>query len=968
MRIRIEDFLSVNANGSRAARPIERRPSLAGLCGALVLWAVLSPLRAATDTNSWPMLAHDPERSGGTPAAIRPPFERKWYRLFASEGLMSGIQPIVAEGKVFLGTLRGTFYALDAETGKDLWHSTCGGAILHTAAWEDGRVFFGCADGSVYCLDGTTGKLVWEVQTGAALWNAPVIAQGLLVIGGRDQEVYAIETQTGHVRWTGSTAGAVLGSPAIDQKRGRAYVASEDMHVYSFDLSNGRQNWRSPKLPGVSFRGYHPVIAPDGSVLVTAAPGLSVDTFQALLLEMVKAIFGDFASWRHSNEANAILREENFALMQKPETYPAQMKFLRQRLTEDPSYQTFFVLHPDTGQIKCVPPIVYSESMNGPGAPAVVSPDGKVIVKYQALLRSRYEHYSPLLNVGELDTTSGDIRPLMDQSRTYGWYDSLLLVHDEQSQLTVSGQVLINTHQDNVNGLDTQTLEGFTEPFCRNIHEPKPGEALAIWTRLLRDEPLPPGKEWLARGTAVYGGGSVLDTAVTVAGDSFYYLPTHELSAGAAVIAYRMEAGGTAGQERPQLPLEIRPEERGRIAELPWDWDTMESRRLTHVLDALPEKIPGTRQQPLQEAAVKRVAAISDADLDRVIWEARARPGGESPSVYSAGLREDIAKATTELIGREWQPLTFPSGKFPEESYRFFTEPTETLLTLAWAYPHLEAALQGSVREYVRRLSVTGGVLEGRVGRRTRAPDVGEGRSWYEPAPEKRVKFQESILRQDVARLYPFWAWAQASGDWSKLEREWTNLVGLVNQRPNPMEEDCRNAHLAGLIAYCRIADHLRDGKARDAGVSATRKALRERLEFELAHTQGGLIWQVPKMRSAFSRWHFLTPEVGRLLGQFSKSIHADLMARYVDYHRPTWWLAWNVETLMRNESPYELPTSSADVFAARSLILQEPPAKLALFIDRPWCRADEYYIQKLVLTVDAARPPHWVDTRRPAE
>jgi hypothetical protein len=38
------------------------------------------------------MLAHDAARSGSTTAEVRPPFERKWYRLFPDEGLMTGTQ------------------------------------------------------------------------------------------------------------------------------------------------------------------------------------------------------------------------------------------------------------------------------------------------------------------------------------------------------------------------------------------------------------------------------------------------------------------------------------------------------------------------------------------------------------------------------------------------------------------------------------------------------------------------------------------------------------------------------------------------------------------------------------------------------------------------------------------------------------------------------------------------------------
>ena len=924
---------------------------------------VLATVVVESSASDWPMLARDAQRSGATATEVSPPFERKWHKLFPNEGMMTGVQPVVADGKVFIGTLRGFVHAVNAETGGKLWSFQCRGAVLHTVAAAGGKVFCGSADGAISAINASDGKLAWEVQTGAAVWNAPVTYDGLVIVGSRDQRLYAIEAATGAVQWTAPTGGPLLASPAVDPKSSRVYIGAEDMRVYAFDLKDGRQVWRSAKLPGVTLRGYHPVIAPDGAVLVTAAPGVSVDTFQALLLETSKEIIGDFASWRFSKEANAILREENFAALAKPETYPAQMALIRKRLSEERALQTFFVLDPESGRERFVTPIVYSESMNGPGAPALVSPDGKVIVKFQALLRSRYEHYSPFLNVGELDTATGDIRPIMDQTRTYGWFDSLLLVHDEQSQLSLGGSILINTHQDNVNGLDLRTLEGFLEPFCRNIHEPKAGEALTIWTRLLRDEPLPAGKEWLARGTAVYGGGSVLDTAVSIAGDSFYYVPTHELNAGAAIIAYRMNPAGNASKETKLPPPDLTAGEWRAIQELPWDWDTLEDRRLSHVLESLPEKVPGTRQAPLTAQAVETVAAIGDADLDKFLWQAPRVRSAAKPTLYIAGLKSDLARAVQELISSEWQPLIFPAGKFPEEAYRLFTDPIETLYTLSLAYGHLDLGLRSGVNAYVDKLSSPGGPLSGPVGQRARGPG-GEVRSAYDPPPDKLLRFQEDVFRSDLARLYAIWMWAHVSGDWSKVEAEWPRLARLIDERPNKMEEDCRNGHIAGLIAYCRLAERMQDEKAIDAGVDSARRAIRERLEFEFAHTRGGLIWQIPKMRSAFSRWHFLTPEVGRLLEGQVKSIHAALMDRYVEYHRPTWWLAWNVETLMRNECPYEFPAMSADVFAARALVLRESAEKLAPFIDRPWCRADEYYIQKLALTINAALPQEWADVR----
>jgi arylsulfatase A-like enzyme len=110
----------------------------------------------------WPMLAHDPARSGTTAFELRPPFERKWHRFFADEGLMAGVQPVVAAGRVFIGSLAGILHAIDSETGRDLWTFRAGGAVLHAAAVADARVFFGAADGRLYALDAARGTLLWR--------------------------------------------------------------------------------------------------------------------------------------------------------------------------------------------------------------------------------------------------------------------------------------------------------------------------------------------------------------------------------------------------------------------------------------------------------------------------------------------------------------------------------------------------------------------------------------------------------------------------------------------------------------------------------------------------------------------------------------------------------------------------------------------------------------------------------------
>src|SRR3954453_3048611 len=104
---------------------ISRRQLLAAGAAGLgsLAWGEVTPAEAAGSAgkrtsslqdSDWPILAPDAGRSGATAAEVRPPFVRKWYRLFTDEGLMSGVQPIAADGHLYVGTQAGVLHALDA--------------------------------------------------------------------------------------------------------------------------------------------------------------------------------------------------------------------------------------------------------------------------------------------------------------------------------------------------------------------------------------------------------------------------------------------------------------------------------------------------------------------------------------------------------------------------------------------------------------------------------------------------------------------------------------------------------------------------------------------------------------------------------------------------------------------------------------------------------------------------------------
>ena len=251
---------------------------------------------------------------------------------------------------------------------------------------------------------------------------------------------------------------------------------------------------------------------------------------------------------------------------------------------------------------------------------------------------------------------------------------------------------------------------------------------------------------------------------ICIAGDSFYYLPTHELNAGCCVIAYRMQKDGKASERGPEPTATFTPGQWARVkGELKWDWDMLGTDRLKSILGTLPEKVPGTNDRPLAEEAKAAVANVTDEELDRIIFERRSPPGRMPRATMTKPppASAQLARAVDELDLDDWRPLLFPAAKAPAEAYRFFLEPDRDALH---AGPRLPALAAGIAAEGPRagRADASPRRPARRAGRRgTYDPHAGQVRSAYDPAPESLLKIAEPPLRSDTARLYPLWLWAR---------------------------------------------------------------------------------------------------------------------------------------------------------------------------------------------------------------
>ena len=129
--------------------------------------------------------------------------------------------PIVVNGVMYVTTSFNHVYALDAATGRQIWHykhkmgpvtTYCCGPNNRGVAISGDRVFMGTLDAKLVSLDSKTGKVLWETQIadaelGYSETMAPTVVGDKVLIGTNGGEygirgfVKAFDTQTGKEIW-----------------------------------------------------------------------------------------------------------------------------------------------------------------------------------------------------------------------------------------------------------------------------------------------------------------------------------------------------------------------------------------------------------------------------------------------------------------------------------------------------------------------------------------------------------------------------------------------------------------------------------------------------------------------------------------------------------------------------------------------------------------------------------------------
>ncbi|MBB5787017.1 carboxypeptidase regulatory-like domain-containing protein [Jiangella mangrovi] len=185
--------------------------------------------------------------------------------------------PVIAGGRVFLGSDAGRLAAYDAGSGERLWSFQAGDVLRGTPAVAGDLVVSGGGlDGGLVALDAATGAQRWSVPTPDRLtvYTAPSVVGGVVYAAtgptqDREDTVFALDAATGEQLWATDVGTSVFAGPSVGE--GLAIVGNaDDGELIALDAASGEVRWTLTREDDYFIGGASIV---DGTVFVPTTDG-----------------------------------------------------------------------------------------------------------------------------------------------------------------------------------------------------------------------------------------------------------------------------------------------------------------------------------------------------------------------------------------------------------------------------------------------------------------------------------------------------------------------------------------------------------------------------------------------------------------------------------------------------------------------------------------------------------------------
>lgn len=188
--------------------------------------------RARIDSGSEPRLPTNQEKT-------------RWDR-YGSSAITDG-------RRLFVASRDKNLYALDINSGRELWRVAAGDIMTATPALHGDLVIFAAFDGTVRAVSARDGRLRWTYDAKLAVPGDLIVAGDRVLVGSRSYDLIALDAATGEEQWKRYYWFSWIESPPV-VRDGVIYTGSSDAtNVYALNLADGSLRWKSA-VPGFSWQ------------------------------------------------------------------------------------------------------------------------------------------------------------------------------------------------------------------------------------------------------------------------------------------------------------------------------------------------------------------------------------------------------------------------------------------------------------------------------------------------------------------------------------------------------------------------------------------------------------------------------------------------------------------------------------------------------------------------------------------
>ncbi len=779
----------------------------------------------------------------------------------------------------------------------------------------DGLCFVGTFHGVLHALDVSDGRTRWTFRAGGAIGHSPLYAGGVVYVAAEDGRLTALKASDGAILWSAELGAPLWTSPAADAAK--LYLGDRAGVFHALDLRSGAKAWSMPTggpiLAPASIAEDGAIVfasedmrvraaTPDGKLRWTSKklPGVTLRDHPPTIWKGLAIVRSAPADGFHEvmNRNQDLLARTQKAIPLGPSD----------KVVDDK--HGAYILRPNAARIR---------------------PEQDAVVAYL----EENPHDRTFFALSLADGTEPWIAPV--------FYTAGL--HNPPTAPTFRGDVLYTYFRSSMT------------PWSRGV---RPFTAVGRLDRTTgRIEPVHhahgDGPGWSPFA-------SIGDETQALSLMGEILLSTHQGTIGGlklpegkfvTICSARDTSGGIFGPGA--LPggwdAEKRLQREGWLVNMPNEWHgpdksilAIAARRFFWVTgsqvvcwggpDTPKTESGGTKVPPPIKKKVERVVAVGgNVTADRVggldaavarkavgvddvrwILDPPPAPGPSDPRLDAAAL---------ELTQGPWAPFIVQLGISKEE--RHFWRTAETIRVLSQALPRLSPDVRAKVKDHLDLL-VDAPPVHTPEARRRELYDLGPGMRKFATADVSAATAVED--------LYASWAYAHATGAWDK---------GLANRAAyrqvlEAAKADRLNALIAGAIGYARLAHQAGDKEDVDRVLARLAKAVEDRVHLERADSNF-----VRASRDAHSasipRYEDLVPETVELLRRLAGPELARNL-KDLTQQLPVWHQAF-AERMIGGENYTHTPRLAWGLFLAGA----GGPSTL----DVPWCKADLYFLEKLL-------------------